>query len=235
MLRDLTRGLLHLLYPAVCHACAGPVPGDVPAYVETERPAAEEREVERTTALLRAAARPLLLADDGVLHASAWDELAELAERLGAPVLTTIQGKSSLPEDHPCSLGDMNSPAGQAAYPLADVVFAVGSRFAQTDVRWPWFTPPPRLIHLDADPTEIGCLYPPEIGLVGDTRTVLRQFLACLESAAKLAADPSGHQVLRSGTREAGVGHQRRGAGGGAGVHRYSHARGHRAAGAANT
>jgi acetolactate synthase-1/2/3 large subunit len=156
---------------------AGAAAGEVPAYVEPERPTAVERDAERAAGLLRAAARPLLLADDGVLHASAWGELAELAERLGAPVLTTIQGKSSLSEDHPGSLGDMNSPAGQAAYPLADVVFAIGSRFAQTDIRWPWFSPPPRLIHLDADATEIGRLYPAEIGLVGDTCAVLRQML----------------------------------------------------------
>jgi acetolactate synthase-1/2/3 large subunit len=157
---------------------AAPADGDVPPYVEPERPAADEREVARAVELLRSAERPLLLADDGVLHAGAWVELALLAERLGAPVITTIQGKSSLPEDHPWSFGDMNSPAGQAAYPLADAVFAVGCRFAQTDIRWPWFTPPPRLVHLDADPTEIGRLYPAEIGLVGDTQTVLRQMLS---------------------------------------------------------
>jgi acetolactate synthase I/II/III large subunit len=156
---------------------AGPASGDIPAQVEPERPGAAELDVERAAALLRGAARPILLADDGVLHAGAWAELSELAERLKAPVITTIQGKSGLLEDDACSLGDMNSPAGQAAYPLADVVFAVGCRFAQTDIRWPWLTPPPRLIHLDADPTEIGRLYPVEAGLVGDTGAVLRQIL----------------------------------------------------------
>jgi thiamine pyrophosphate-dependent acetolactate synthase large subunit-like protein len=156
---------------------AGHADGEVPPYVERERPAADTSEVARAVALLRSAARPLLLADDGVLHSGAWDELGALAERLGAPVVTTIQGKSSIPEAHPWSLGDMNSPAGQAAYPLADAVFAVGCRFAQTDIRWPWFTPPPRLVHLDADPAEVGRLYPPEVGLVGDPRTVLRQML----------------------------------------------------------
>src|SRR5437870_3577504 len=127
---------------------AAPADGEVPAAVEPERPEADAREVERAVALLRSAARPLLLADDGVLHAGAWGELAALAERIEAPVITTIQGKSGIAEEHPWSLGDMNSPAGQAAYPRADAVFAVGCRFAQTDIRWPWFTPPPGLVHL---------------------------------------------------------------------------------------
>src|SRR5262249_12411303 len=111
--------------------------------------------------------------------------------------ITTIQGKSSIAEGHPCSLGDMNSPAGQAAYPLADTVFAVGCRFGQTDIRWPWFTPPPRLIHLDADQSEIGRLYPAEVSLIGDTRTVLKQILSIL-SAGDSAHDhtPSRTQSL---------------------------------------
>jgi acetolactate synthase-1/2/3 large subunit len=162
--------------------------GEIPALVAPERPAAAAVDVERAVALLSSAERPLLLADDGVLHSGAWQELGELAARLGAPVITTIQGKSCLAEDHPWSLGDMNSPAGQAAYPLADSVFAVGCRFAQTDIRWPWFSAPPRMVHLDADPTEVDRLYPAEVGLVGDVRTVLQQMLAMIEERGIRAA-----------------------------------------------
>ncbi len=157
---------------------AGPATGANPEFVAPPPVLADPEAVARAVAVLRGAARPLLLADDGVLHAGAWAELAALAERLNAPMITTIQGKSAALETHPCSLGDMNSPAGQAAYALADAVFAVGCRFAQTDIRWPWFTPPPRLVHLDADPAEVGRLFPIEVGLVGDTRAVLRQMLA---------------------------------------------------------
>jgi acetolactate synthase-1/2/3 large subunit len=159
---------------------AGPAQGEVPPRVVSEPRPADQAAVERAAALLHAAERPLFLVDDGVLHASAWQELAGLATCLGAPAVTTIQGKSACREDHPFSLGDMNSPAGQAAYPLADVVFAVGCRFAQTDIRWPWFTEPRRLIHLDADPTEVGRLYATEVGLIGDARSVLRQMLDAL-------------------------------------------------------
>jgi acetolactate synthase-1/2/3 large subunit len=161
---------------------AGPAAGAVPEYVAVDRTAADEDSVGAAARLLLAAKRPLLLADDGVLHSEAWDALGALVTALQAPVITTIQGKSCIPESHPWSLGDMNSPAGQAAYAAADVLFAVGCRFGQTDIRWPWFTPPARLIHLDADPAEIGRLYPVEVGLVGDTSAVLRQVIGQLRS-----------------------------------------------------
>jgi acetolactate synthase I/II/III large subunit len=178
---------------------AGQAEGAIPAYVERDLPGADAREVARAVSLLRSAARPLLLADDGVLHAGAWSELAALAERLEAPVVTTIQGKSGIAEAHPWSLGDMNSPAGQAAYPVADAVFAVGCRFAQTDTRWPWFTPPPRLVHLDADPTEVGRLYSPEVSLVGDPRRVLQQMLAMLSGDEERGTRNEGDAAPSSG------------------------------------
>src|SRR5262249_32615525 len=65
---------------------AGAAAGTVPEYVEPENPKASDDAVTAAVARLQAAARPLLLADDGVLHSCAWRELAELAEHLGAPV-----------------------------------------------------------------------------------------------------------------------------------------------------
>jgi acetolactate synthase-1/2/3 large subunit len=113
-------------------------------------------------------------------------------------VITTVQGKGALPEEHPWSLGDMNSPPGRAAYPRADRVFAVGCRFAQTDTRWPWFTAPPGLIHLDADPAEVGRAYPVDTGLVGDVETVLRQLLPHLQAARPAAAWEEALPALRA-------------------------------------
>jgi acetolactate synthase-1/2/3 large subunit len=166
----------------------GPVHLEVPAdlltrelnvaplsYIEKERPGVEPGLVARAVAALREAERPLILADDGVLHSGAWSELGDVAAALRAPVITTVLGKGALPDDHPWALGDMNSTPGSTLYPEADLVFAVGCRFVQVDTRWPFFQAPPRLIHLDADATEIGRSYAPEVGLAGDPRTVLAQ------------------------------------------------------------
>ncbi len=156
-----------------------PVPGRVTAL----RPEADPAAVARAAAVLRAAARPLILAGDGVLHSEATEALGLLAERLGAPVITTVMGKGALPDDHPWSLGDMNSAAGSAGYVAADLLLAVGARFVQLDTRWPWFRPPTRLVHVDADRREIGRVFPAEIGLAGDPRAVLGQLLAEADDA----------------------------------------------------
>jgi acetolactate synthase-1/2/3 large subunit len=175
-------GPVHLEVPA--DLLEGEAGEAIPARVQRERTAAPPEAVARAAAALLSARMPLILAGAGVLHSGAWEALGEVASALRAPVITTIQGKGALPETHPWSLGDMNSPAGRAAYPRSDRVFAVGCRFAQTDTRWPWFGPPPGLIHLDADPTEVGRAYPTEVGLTGDAETVLQQLLPHLKSDA---------------------------------------------------
>ncbi len=137
--------------------------------------------LDEAAAALAEASRPLILAGDGVLHEAAGCELMRLAERLGAPVVTTVLGKGTVDEMHPWSLGDSNSPAGSAAYGHHDLLLAVGVRFVQVDTRWPWFFPPRNLIHLDADPREIGRVYPTRVGLKGSLRSGIQGLMERLE------------------------------------------------------
>src|SRR5439155_14865066 len=80
---------------------------DAPAYAAARpvRSAGDPADVREAVGLLLRAKRPVLHAGQGVLWAEAWDELRELAELLGIPVMTTLTGKSAFPEDHPLSLG----------------------------------------------------------------------------------------------------------------------------------
>jgi thiamine pyrophosphate-dependent acetolactate synthase large subunit-like protein len=139
-------------------------------------------DVERAAGVLRAARRPLILAGDGVKHAGAGAELARLAEILRAPVVTTVLGKGAIDELHPWSLGDSNSGPGSAAYAEHDALLAVGVRFVQVDTRWPWFFPPRRLVHLDADRREVGREFPAEAGMVADPAAGLRTLADALVS-----------------------------------------------------
>ncbi len=94
------------------------------------RPAAVD--VERAAALLRGARRPVIVAGGGVILADASAELTKLAERLGAPVVTTWQGKGAIDETHELnawSIGDTASTSGNQLASSADVVLAVGCRF----------------------------------------------------------------------------------------------------------
>ena len=142
--------------------------------------------VKRIIEKLTKAERPLILAGNGVHVSEAWDELRTLAEKLNIPVITSLLGKSAMPQDHPLHLGVQGVwgqyPAVEAAR-NADVLLAIGCRFndLHTATWLPGFAyniPPTELIHVDIDPTEIGRNYPVEIGVVGDAKTVLSQLVA---------------------------------------------------------
>ncbi|MBI2466216.1 MAG: thiamine pyrophosphate-binding protein [Candidatus Rokubacteria bacterium] len=146
---------------------------------------------------LRGARRPLLVAGGGVVAAEAGGELRVLARRLGAPVVTTVMGRGSLPEDDPLWLGVLpNKRATQAALESADVVLAVGCRFTHRSTRGLLlnlaFRPDQALLHLDLDATVIGKMHTPTLGLVGDARDGLAALLAALGPGAPAAEwDPT--------------------------------------------
>jgi acetolactate synthase I/II/III large subunit len=128
---------------------------------------------------LSAARRPLIWAGGGVVAAGASAALTALAERLQAPVVTTIEGRGAIPEDHPLAAGPQADHAEVAAVIAdADPVLAVGTRFPAAGGRW--VALPPRLIHLDADPRVIGLNHPAAIELVGDARAGLEELLGAV-------------------------------------------------------
>jgi acetolactate synthase-1/2/3 large subunit len=148
--------------------------------------------IARAGELLDGAERPVIVAGGGVIAAEAWDELRRLAEFLGAPVVTTMMGKGAFPEDHPLSAfhgGSKGTTCGNALTAAADVMLAVGMRFAdETTSSYrhgvTYAIPPTRLIHLDLDPTEIGKNYPVEVGIVADARAGLAALLEWLQTTS---------------------------------------------------
>ena len=153
-----------------------------PVRLETPSAAA----VDSAASLLQNSARPLVIAGGGVVLAGASEQLTALAERLTAPVLTTVEGRGSIPEDHPLSLGpNTDLSAMDPVLAQADVVLAVGTRFQQNNNIHKWLTFPGRLVHLDADATMIGRVHPVEVGLVGDARLGLEALLATTTPASR--------------------------------------------------
>ncbi|MFI0422998.1 thiamine pyrophosphate-binding protein [Spongiactinospora sp. 9N601] len=142
-----------------------------------------EDRVRAAADLLGTAERPLIWAGGGVLAAEAWPELRRLAELLDVPVVTSVQGRGALPEDHPLCLGALVAvPPLREIVEEADVVLAVGTRFQmyQTD-QWR-LRLTSRLIHADADASAFGRSYPPAVTLHGDARETLRALLATAEA-----------------------------------------------------
>jgi acetolactate synthase-1/2/3 large subunit len=143
------------------------------------RSSADPESVSEAARLLIGARQPVLHAGHGVLWAEAWDELRELAETAQLPVMTTMAGKSSFPEDHPLSLGTGgHTVTGQAASFLvrSDVVLAVGSGLARNA----FTTPLPAgktIVQSTIDPRDLDKEYPTALALLGDAKLVLRQLI----------------------------------------------------------
>jgi len=163
-----------------------------PAY---GRPAGSPDGIADAVQLLQSARSPAIFAGNGAVLSEAAPELKALAELLAMPVATTLMGKGVFPEDHPlaCGMsGIWGTRVANETMRSADVIVAIGTAFGEADCSsWrPEHTfaiPPTRLIQIDVDPQEIGKIYPVEIGIVGDAKTVLRQLIDGLRGFAPRA------------------------------------------------
>jgi thiamine pyrophosphate-dependent acetolactate synthase large subunit-like protein len=139
--------------------------------------------VREAARMLLKAERPLIYAGTGVHWSRAWQDLRRLVELTGIPVLTSLGGKSSFPENHPLSLG-----SGGVAYPKtahhflehADLVLGVGCSFTETS----FAIPMPKgktVIHATLDPDHLNKDVPAALGLIGDAALTLQALIAELE------------------------------------------------------
>lgn len=141
--------------------------------------------ISRAADLLLAARSPALLAGGGITLASAEDEVRELVEHLGMPVITTLTSKGVIPEDHPLNAfytGPKGSSCGVRVTQGADVFLAVGFRFSE----WAsgsyrhgevFSIPPQQVIQIDLDPAEIGRNYPVAAPVLADAKPALRMLV----------------------------------------------------------
>jgi acetolactate synthase I/II/III large subunit len=144
-------------------------------------PLPSEQSLDEAAGLLANAERPVIWAGGGVLRSGAWEELAELARCLRAPVATTYMGKGAFPEDDELSAGSAcDEAAFQELVQKADVLLCVGTELgAETTAQYGLsFTG--RVVQVDAEAGRIGATYP-ALGLVGDAKTALRALLDRVE------------------------------------------------------
>lgn len=136
-------------------------------------------------ALLENAQRPLIWAGGGVNISGASGELTDLAERMGAPVVTTIEGRGAISEAHDLSLGFRTDRRSAAEiFEEADVVLAIGTRFQNYATRVWTLQMPENLIHIDVDPGVIGRNYPAAVPIVADAKMALQELLHGLSKTA---------------------------------------------------
>ncbi|MFE6666792.1 5-guanidino-2-oxopentanoate decarboxylase [Streptomyces sp. NPDC057697] len=175
---------------------AGPVRIAPPAAPATADPAA----LSAAAGALRSAARPALVLGGGARAAAA--ECLRLAEELGAPVVTSANGKGIVAETHPLSLGvSLHSPAVRDWLAGRDVVLAIGTELAESDLWEPLPALGGTLIRADIDPAQMYAGPPADIPLVGDARSTLRSLLAARPDGTE--AHPDTHLDAHSDTHRA--------------------------------
>ncbi|MGZ4890602.1 MAG: thiamine pyrophosphate-binding protein, partial [Candidatus Angelobacter sp.] len=145
-----------------------------------------DRQIDAAVELLCAARSPGIFTGWGAVDVA--DSVTKIAEMLGAPVSTTLQGLSSFSGNHPLHTGMGFSraavPAAEKAFAGCDCLLAIGVSFSEIPTGSFGCRVPENLIHIDISPQAIGRNFPARIGLVGDSRLIVPQLLARLEARA---------------------------------------------------
>lgn len=162
----------------------------LPAY----KPSASRAQVEKAIAMLNEAERPLLVAGGGIINADASDLLTEFAELTGVPVIPTLMGWGTIPDDHPLMAGMVGLQTshryGNATLLASDFVMGIGNRWANRHTgNLETYTEGRKFVHVDIEPTQIGRIFGPDYGIVSDAKAALKLFVEVaseLKAAGKL-------------------------------------------------
>lgn len=184
VMREGRPGPVHIDLPIDVQLARIRYDADADAPLPVQRVAPPPAAIDRALDLLLDAERPLLMPGGGVILADACGELVELAELLQVPVVPTMMGWGAIACDHPLYAGlagiQTQTRAGNQTLLDADLVLAVGARFADRhtgdlDV----YRGERHFIHIDVEPTQIGRVFGPDLGIVADAKLALRALLDC--------------------------------------------------------
>ena len=146
------------------------------------KPAASRKQIEKALEMLMSAKKPLIVAGGGIINADADALLVEFAELTGIPVIPTLMGWGTIPDDHPLMAGMVGLQTshryGNATLLASDLVLGIGNRWANRhtgsiDV----YCKDRKFIHVDIEPTQIGRVFNPDYGIVSDAKAALELFV----------------------------------------------------------
>jgi acetolactate synthase-1/2/3 large subunit len=152
--------------------------------------------------LLSDSTRRIIIAGGGVIAAGASEELQALAVALDAPVLTTVDGRGAIPEDHPLSIGNYYTSAGiYQGLADADLTIAIGTKYAiGVEGGGQAFKPPGKHLQIDIDPNMVGRTHRADLGVVADARAALQTLNA---QAAQFSGNDAQFNDAVFSTRDA--------------------------------
>jgi acetolactate synthase I/II/III large subunit len=197
---EATAAAMRRAFGALKNGRPGPVMVEVPRDIvaldagdaaESYRPtvrtisAPNPQDVDEAAKRLLAARYPMILAGQGVLYAEASQELTDLADLLQAPVMTTVDGKSGFPEDHPLALGSggntFSGPGRLFLHTKTDLIFGIGCGFTKHPLTTPTLPPNVAIIHATNDPRDLNKSYQTEVALLGDAKLTLSSLIAAVK------------------------------------------------------
>jgi tartronate-semialdehyde synthase len=147
------------------------------------KPKATRAQIEKAMAMLNEAERPLIISGGGVINADASLLLVQFAEITGVPVIPTLMGWGTIPDDHPLMVGMVGLQTshryGNATMLASDFALGIGNRWANrhtgsVDV----YTKGRKFVHVDIEPTQIGRVFGPDYGIASDAKAALELFVA---------------------------------------------------------
>jgi acetolactate synthase I/II/III large subunit len=155
---------------------------DLPGYKPNTKP--HSRQIREAAKLIAAARKPVLYVGGGVIRGEAHEQLLDLAELTGIPVVTTLMARGAFPDSHPQNLGMPGmhgTVAAVAALQKSDLLIALGTRFDdRVTGKLDSFAPDAKVIHADIDPAEIGKNRHADVPIVGDVKFVITDLLEAL-------------------------------------------------------
>jgi tartronate-semialdehyde synthase len=146
------------------------------------KPTATRAQIEKALGMLNEAERPLIVAGGGIINADACELLVEFAELLDVPVIPTLMGWGSIPDDHRLMVGMAGLQTahryGNATMLASDFVLGIGNRWANRHTGGlDTYRRGRRFVHVDIEPTQIGRVFAPDYGIVSDAAAALELFV----------------------------------------------------------
>jgi len=146
------------------------------------KPRATRAQIEKALAMVNRAERPLIVAGGGIINADASSLLVEFAETTGIPVIPTLMGWGTIPDDHRLMAGmaglQTSHLYGNATMLASEFVLGIGNRWANRHTgSIEVYTKGRKFVHVDIEPTQIGRVFGPDYGIVSDAKAALELFV----------------------------------------------------------
>ncbi|WP_217231012.1 glyoxylate carboligase [Streptomyces anulatus] len=178
------------------------------------KPAASRKQIERAIQMLNASERPVLVAGGGIINADASELLVEFAELTGVPVIPTLMGWGILPDDHELNAGMVGLQTshryGNANFLESDFVLGIGNRWANRHTgKLDVYTQGRTFVHVDIEPTQLGKIFAPDLGIASDAKAALTLFVEVAREL-KAAGELKDRSAWAASTQERRATLQRR-------------------------